>query len=269
MNQWELTSVIREKQSFLCVGLDPDIQKIPSHLQDFEDPLFEFNRRIVDATRDYCVAYKPNLAFYECLGSKGWDSLAKILDYIPETHFTIADAKRGDIGNTAEKYAETFFKYLNFDAVTLSPYMGQDTIQPFLQYEGKWAIVLVHTSNTGARDFQRLTITANGRRLYMEVLEQCLSWGSMDQLMFVVGANNTEALQSIRQSAPDHFLLVPGFGAQGGTLEDITPFISEHSVGILANYSRQIIYADHTETFDSAAGFQAATIAGAMSGLLN
>jgi len=249
LNQIELTAQIRQKKSFLCVGLDPDLKKIPQHLLQYDDPFFEFCKAIIDATKDHCVAYKPNTAFFECLGTKGWESLQKTIDYIPKDILIIADAKRGDLGNTAEKYAEAFFERMNVDAITLSPYMGYDSIAPYLKYEGKWSIILVKTSNKGSNDFQTLTMSVSGKPLYMDVLEKTMEWGSIDNTMFVVGANNLDEFKEIREIAPHHFFLVPGFGAQGGQLKDIKPYISSESVGILANYSRQIIYADNTMDF--------------------
>ncbi len=251
MNQTELTGQIHKKKSFLCIGLDPDLKKIPQHLLQLEDPIYEFCRQVIDATHDLCVAYKPNTAFFECLGSKGWESLQKTIDYIPKDILTIADAKRGDLGNTAEKYAEAFFKTLNVDAITLSPYMGFDSIAPYLLYEGKWSIILVKTSNKGSNDFQTLILNEDGNPLYMEVLQKCLSWGNLNNTMFVVGANNLDEFKAIREVAPHHFFLVPGFGAQGGQLKDIKPYLSSESVGILANYSRKIIYADITTDFQN------------------
>lgn len=249
MDQQQLTEQIRQKGSFLCVGLDPDLKKIPPHLLQFDDPIFEFNKIIIDATAEHCVAYKPNTAFFECLGSKGWETLEKTIDYIPKDIFVIADAKRGDLGNTAEKYAEAFFETLGVDSITLSPYMGFDSISPYLKFEGKWSIILVKTSNKGSNDFQTLSVNESGQPLYLEVLKKCLEWGTIDNMMFVVGANNLDEFREIREMAPDHFFLVPGFGAQGGQLKDIKPYLSEKSVGILANYSRQIIYAGSGENF--------------------
>lgn len=269
MNQKELTEQILKKRSFLCVGLDPDLSKIPPHLLDFGDPIFEFNKAIIDATKDLCVAYKPNTAFFECLGAKGWESLQKTIDYIPKDILTIADAKRGDLGNTAEKYAEAFFKTLNVDAITLSPYMGYDSIAPYLQYDDKWSIILVKTSNKGSNDFQTLAMSESQQPLYLDVLQKCLSWGNIDNTMFVVGANNLAEFKEIRQVAPHHFFLVPGFGAQGGQLKDIKPYLSPESVGILANYSRQIIYAGNGEDFAVAAGREARAIQEEMKSMLS
>lgn len=254
MNQAQLTDLIRRKASFLCVGLDPDLKKIPLHLRETEDPLFEFCKVIIDSTREHCVAYKPNTAFFEALGSRGWASLEKTISYISDTHFVIADAKRGDLGNTAERYAETFFSHLGVDAVTLSPYMGYDSVSPYLGYPGKWSVILVKTSNPGSSDFQTLACGPAASALYIEVLRKSLSWGSIDNMMFVVGANNLDEFESIRNIATDHFFLVPGFGAQGGQLRDIEPYLSKNTVGILANYSRQIIYAGDGPDFGAKAG---------------
>ncbi|HRN32713.1 MAG TPA: orotidine-5'-phosphate decarboxylase [Saprospiraceae bacterium] len=252
MNQRQLTELIRSKGSFLCVGLDPDMSRIPAPYSDADDSLFEFNKMVIDATRDHCVAYKPNTAFFEAHGASGWLSLEKTIRYIGSSHFVIADAKRGDIGNTANMYAEAFFKELDVDAITLSPYMGHDSVSPYLKYPDKWAIILVKTSNTGSSDFQTL-VTENDSPLYIDVLRKCLTWGDIDNTMFVVGANNLSELKGIREIAPDHFFLVPGFGAQGGQLKDIQPYLSSDTVGILANYSRQVIYAGDFAQINEAA----------------
>lgn len=250
MTRIELIKQIRKKQSFLCVGLDSDLSKIPQHLLVYDDPIFEFNKRVIDATKDACVAYKPNIAFYECMGPKGWESLAKTLDYIPSTHFTIADAKRADIGNTSKKYAQTFFEHLNFDAVTIAPYMGIDSVQPFLEYEGKWVILLALTSNKGSRDFQFLE--TNGTPIYQKVMETAQSWGTPDQLMFVTGATHPEKFEDLRTIAPNHFFLVPGIGAQGGDLQSVAQYGLNKDVGLLINSSRGIIYAGSGEDFEKA-----------------
>ncbi len=242
MNRTQLIDLIKAKKSFLCVGLDTDLAKIPPHLRDFEDPQFEFNRQIIDATKNHCIAYKPNLAFYEALGPKGWSSLEKTLAYIPKTHFTIADAKRGDIGNTAKMYARAFFETLEFDAVTVAPYMGRDSILPFLEFEDKWVILLALTSNKGAQDFQ-FNKDESGSYLFEHVLRRTMEWGSPDNLMFVVGATQASALQQIRVIAPDHFLLVPGVGSQGGNLNEVYLNGKNRDVGLLVNASRSIIYA--------------------------
>ena len=217
MNREALFQQILSKQSFLCIGLDSDINRIPIHLLDFDDPVFEFNKRIIDATHDLCIAYKPNIAFYEALGAKGWESLQKTLDYIPENQFTIADAKRGDIGNTSRLYAKAFFETLNFDSVTVAPYMGIDSVSPFLEFKDKTVILLALTSNKGSKDFQFTHQNDTGEPLYEKVMRRAQEWGNTDNLMFVVGATHPEKFEEIRQIAPDHFLLVPGIGAQGGT----------------------------------------------------
>lgn len=242
MTRKELFLQIRQKRSYLCIGLDTDIQRIPKHLLDKEDPVFEFNRQIIDATQDLCVAYKPNIAFYESMGAAGWESLAKTLAYIPSEHFTIADAKRGDIGNTSGLYARAFFDTLNFDAVTVAPYMGVDSVKPFLEFEDKWVILLALTSNKGSDDFQ-LSPQENGQPLFEKVMRRAMEWGSPEQLMFVVGATHPEKFREIRAIAPDHFLLVPGVGAQGGDLEGLSHFGLNDMGGLLVNSSRGIIYA--------------------------
>lgn len=256
MTRAELVEQIKLKRSFLCVGLDTDMEKIPSFLLDFEDPIFEFNKRIIDATKDFCVAYKPNLAFYECLGPKGWESLKKTLDYIPKNIFTIADAKRGDIGNTSTYYAKTFFEYLDCDSVTIAPYMGEDSVKPFLQFPGKWAIVLALTSNAGALDFQMIS-DEKGKRLFEKVLERTAKWGSPENTMFVVGATRAEGIGEVRKLVPNHFFLVPGVGAQGGSLEDVTRYGWNDDCGLLVNSSRGIIYASNDRDFAEAAGQKA------------
>ena len=242
MNRKELIFHIKQKKSFLCVGLDTDIQKIPSHLLSLEDPVFEFNKQIIDATKDLCVAYKPNIAFYESMGARGWDSLQKTLDYIPKNIFTIADAKRGDIGNTSSMYARTFFENMNFDSVTVAPYMGKDSVSPFLDFENKWAIILAITSNKGSLDFQKIE-SKDGKKLFQQVLETSRSWGTDENMMYVVGATRAEQLLEIRGIIPNHFLLVPGVGAQGGNLQGIARNGMNADCGILVNSSRGIIYA--------------------------
>ena len=249
MTHQELINNIKQKQSFLCVGLDVDLDKIPSHLLEYDDPIFEFNKRIIDATKDYCVAYKPNIAFYECHGSKGWDSLKKTIDYIPNNIFTIADAKRGDIGNTSHYYAKTFFEYLNFDSVTVAPYMGVDSVTPFLEYENKWVILLALTSNKGALDFQFST-DIKGEKLFEKVIRKSSEWGTKKQLMYVVGATRKESIQQVRNVAPKHFFLVPGVGAQGGSLQDVAEYGWNDDCGLLVNSSRGIIYAGTGENFE-------------------
>lgn len=251
----ELFAQIREKRSFLCIGLDTDIEKIPPFLRSAEDPLFAFNRAIIDATHDLCVAYKPNLAFYESLGSAGWVSLEKTLRHIRSHYagmFVIADAKRGDIGNTSGLYARAFFSEMDFDAVTVAPYMGDDSVRPFLDYPGKWTILLALTSNRGAADFQ-LREDAAGHRLYEEVLRRSLAWGNDENMMYVVGATKAEKLQEIRTIIPGHFLLVPGIGAQGGSLEEVCRYGMNDQCGLLVNSSRGIIYASAGEDFAEAA----------------
>jgi orotidine-5'-phosphate decarboxylase len=252
----ELVQQIKLRQSFLCVGLDTDPDKIPAHLRETEDPVYEFNKAIIEATLPYCVAYKPNLAFYEALGENGWESLRKTMALIPNTHFTIADAKRGDIGNTSSRYAEAFFNRFNFDSVTVAPYMGSDSVKPFLAVDGKWTILLALTSNPGADDFEQLLL-ANGKRVYEEVLDTAVQWGSADQLMFVVGATRVEALRAIRQRVPDHFFLIPGVGAQGGDLRAVSEAAMNDSIGMLVNASRSILYASSGVDFAEAAATEA------------
>ena len=249
MNSSELFQQIQAKKSYLCVGLDTDLQKMPRHLLSLADPVFEFNKQIIDATYRYCVAYKPNIAFYEALGPRGWESLQKTLEYIPDDIFTIADAKRGDIGNTAALYARTFFEYLNFDAVTVAPYMGEDSVTPFLTYPGKWAIVLAHTSNPGAADFQLMESKETGRRLYEEVMVRAAQWATPEQLMFVVGATQADKMAAIRQLIPDYFFLVPGVGAQGGDLEMVSRSGMNRRCGLLVNSARAILYASTDRDF--------------------
>lgn len=265
MDRTQLYEQIRRKQSYLCVGLDTDLGKIPPHLLASDDPVFEFNKQIIDATHEYCVAYKPNLAFYEALGPRGWISLQKTLAYIPSDIFTIADAKRGDIGNTSTLYAKAFFEQLKFDSVTVAPYMGQDSVKPFLEFEGKWVILLAHTSNPGSSDFQLLESTATGMKLYEEVLVKAQQWGSPDQLMFVVGATQSEKFQSIRALAPDNFFLVPGIGAQGGDLEMTSRFGMNKLCGLLVNASRSILYASPNADFASRASGEARKLRDEMS----
>ncbi|WP_343634459.1 orotidine-5'-phosphate decarboxylase [Fluviicola sp.] len=252
MTRQELIQQIREKRSFLCVGLDTDLDKIPAHLLQTEDPVFEFNKAIIDATKDLCVAYKPNIAFYEALGPKGWESLKKTIDYIPSHCMTIADAKRGDIGNTSTYYAKTFFEYLNCDAVTVAPYMGEDSVTPFQEFENKWVILLALTSNKGALDFQ-FTTDASGEELYKKVLKKSSKWGSESNLMYVVGATRAEGIAEVRKLVPNHFFLVPGVGAQGGSLEDVAKYGWNEDCGLLVNASRSIIYASNTPDFASEA----------------
>ena len=242
MNRQELINQIKAKRSFLCIGLDTDIKKIPSHLLDNEDPIFEFNKLIIDATKDLCVAYKPNIAFYESMGISGWNALQKTLDYIPKDVFTIADAKRGDIGNTSQMYARAFFENMNFDAITITPYMGADSATPFLESENKWAIILALTSNKGGLDFQQIK-SEKGKQLFEQVLETSKNWGTDKNIMYVVGATRSEQFLAIRGIIPNHFLLVPGVGAQGGSLEEVVKYGMNEDCGLLVNSSRGIIYA--------------------------
>ncbi len=267
MTRQELIQQIREKRSFLCVGLDTDLDKIPAHLLQTEDPVFEFNKAIIDATNDLCVAYKPNIAFYEALGPKGWESLKKTIDYIPSHCMTIADAKRGDIGNTSTYYAKTFFDYLNCDAVTVAPYMGEDSVTPFQEFEGKWVILLALTSNKGALDFQ-FTTDASGEELYKKVLKKSSKWGSENNLMYVVGATRAEGIAEVRKLVPNHFFLVPGVGAQGGSLEDVAKYGWNADCGLLVNASRSIIYASNTDNFASEARKEAQKLQAEMAQIL-
>ena len=248
MTQDDLFSLIQERKSFLCVGLDTDCQRIPASLRAENDPQFAFNKAIIDATRDLCVAYKPNLAFYEARGSQGWDSLEKTIRYIGSEHFLIADAKRGDIGNTSRLYAQAFFDHLQVDAVTVAPYMGEDSVTPFLGFPGKWVIVLALTSNPGSGDFQLLP-QEDGRPLYERVMQSAMGWGGPEELMFVVGATHPEKMREIRAIAPDHFLLVPGVGAQGGDLEAICRHGLNRRAGLLVNVSRSILFAGEGQDF--------------------
>lgn len=248
MTREQLIQEIKYKKSFLCVGLDTDITKIPEHLFETEDPIFEFNKQIIDATKDYAVAYKPNIAFYEALGISGWNSLRKTIEYIPENIFTIADAKRGDIGNTAKYYAEAFFEELNCDSITIAPYMGEDSVTPFLEFENKWAIVLGLTSNKGALDFQNQKLES-GKYLFEEVVSKTASWGTDENIMFVVGATRGELISKVRKNAPTNFFLVPGIGAQGGSLDDVCNHGMTKDVGLLVNSSRGIIYASNEDDF--------------------
>ena len=246
MDKQKLINEIKRKKSFLCIGLDTDINKIPKHLLEFDDPVFEFNKQIIDATHDLCVAYKPNIAFYEQYGSKGWDTLQKTINYIPDNIFTIADAKRGDIGNTAKMYAKTFFETYGFDSVTVAPYMGSDSVLPFLEYKDKWTILLALTSNPGADDFE-LQPLQNGQFLYQKVLETSQQWGK--NIMYVVGATRPEMIVEVRKYVPNHFLLVPGVGAQGGSLQEVCKYGLTEEIGLLINSSRGIIYAGNDKDF--------------------
>ena len=261
MNSTQLFASIARKKSFLCVGLDPEFEKIPAFLKNRKDPVFEFNKRIIDATHEYAVAYKPNVAFYEAAGSEGWLSLEATVKYIKKNYpdiFVIADAKRGDIGNTSKMYARAFFENMPFDAVTVAPYMGEDSVTPFLSYDGKWVILLVLTSNKGASDFQYHN--EDGIRLFERVLTVARKWGNIDNLMFVAGATRAEMLTDIRQIAPDHFLLVPGVGAQGGSLQDVAKYGLNSRCGLLVNSSRGIIFADNSRNFEKVAAEKAREI---------
>lgn len=274
MNYIDLFEQIKLKRSFLCVGLDSDFDLIPDHLKDSDEPQFQFNKSIIDATCEYAVAYKPNLAFYEARGAQGWIELEKSVRYIKEKDpsiFIIADAKRGDIGNTAKLYAKAFFESSLFDAVTLSPYMGRDSVDPFLSYEGKWAVILAITSNDSATDFETLKLDAanGGKELYREVIERSAKWGSIDNTMYVVGATRPEKLAEIRAYSPDHFYLVPGVGAQGGSIEDVSKYGLNQKCGLLVNISRSIIFADRTERFAESAHIKAKEAAGQMSAILS
>lgn len=259
MNREELFEQIRKKKSYLCIGLDTDLEKIPKHLLSCADPVFEFNKQIIDATHEFCVAYKPNIAFYEALGLKGWESLQKTIDYIPKDIFTIADAKRGDIGNTSSLYAKAFFKQMNFDSVTVAPYMGEDSVKPFLEFKNKWVILLAHTSNPGSADFQ-LIESKEGKKLYEEVILKSQEWSTPDQLMYVVGATRADKIGEIRKLAPHHFFLVPGVGAQGGDLETVSNYGMNRQCGLLVNSSRAIIYASSDENFSKAARNEASLV---------
>lgn len=259
MTRKELIENIRRKKSFLCVGLDTDIKKIPAHIADAEDPIFTFNKAIIDATAPYCVAYKPNLAFYESFGAAGWLALEKTVSYLRANYpdqFIIADAKRGDIGNTSQLYARSFFEHLGVDSITVAPYMGQDSVTPFLGYEGKWVILLALTSNKGSHDFQ-LTMDTDGRRLFEKVILTARQWASPEELMFVVGATQGSMFNDIRAIAPDNFLLVPGVGAQGGSLEEVCRYGMTDDCGLLVNSSRGIIYASNGEDFAARAAEEA------------
>jgi orotidine-5'-phosphate decarboxylase len=251
MTRQQLTDQIRKKNTYLCVGLDTDISKIPTHLLSDPDPVFEFNRRIIDATQDHCVAYKINTAFYESQGLKGWAAMEKTVNYIPATHFKIADAKRGDIGNTSSQYAKAFFETMAFDAITVAPYMGEDSVKPFLEYKDKWTIVLGLTSNPGAKDFELQQ--AGDSLLYEKVLTTAAGWGTPDNLMFVIGATRADSFTTIRRLTPDHFYLVPGVGAQGGSLQEISGKAMNKNVGLLVNASRAVIFASSGEDFAEAA----------------
>lgn len=270
MNRQELIQQIWEKQSFLCVGLDTDLKKIPQHLLTEEDPIFAFNKAIIDATAPYCVSYKPNLAFYEAFGVKGLMAFEKTVEYLKEQyphHFIIADAKRGDIGNTSQMYARTFFEEYDVDALTVAPYMGEDSVTPFLGYEGKWVILLALTSNKGSHDFQ-LTESPDGERLFEKVLRRSQQWATDEQMMYVVGATQGSMFEDIRRLAPRHFLLVPGVGAQGGSLEEVCRYGMTKDCGLLVNSSRGIIYASQGEDFTEVAADKARELQQQMAVLL-
>ncbi len=276
MTRQELISQINKKKSILCVGLDTDLEKIPAHLLELDDPVFEFNKAIIDATHEFTVAYKPNIAFYEAMGIKGWESLERTVQYLNDNHpdiFTIADAKRGDIGNTSARYAKAFFEELNFDSITVAPYMGVDSVKPFLdsenyRKENKWVILLALTSNAGASDFQYLKNEQSGDMLFEEVLRKSAEWGSADNLMYVVGATKADYLKKVRAIAKDHFLLVPGVGAQGGSLEDVVKNGMGEEPNLLINSSRAIIYASNGSDFAEAARVEAKAMQQAMSHFL-
>lgn len=253
MTRQQLIDQVQAKKSFLCVGLDTKLSQLPPHLQSHPDAVFEFNKQIIDATKDLCVAYKINTAFYEAMGLKGWEAMEKTVNYIPEGLFKIADAKRGDIGNTSSQYAKAFFEVMNFDAITVAPYMGEDSVRPFLEYDNKWTIVLGLTSNAGSKDFEQLqvtdTATSTKSFLYETVLQKISKWGNINNLMFVVGATKATDLGSIRKIIPDHFLLVPGVGFQGGSLQEVAQYGLNKDGGLLVNASRAIIYAGENEDF--------------------
>jgi orotidine-5'-phosphate decarboxylase len=289
MTRKQLIQQIQLKRSYLCVGLDTDIAKIPQYLQSHPDAVFEFNKQIIDATQDLCVAYKINTAFYEAMGLKGWEAMEKTVNYIPKEQFIIADAKRGDIGNTSSQYAKAFFETLNFNAITVAPYMGEDSVKPFLEFENKWAIVLGLTSNTGSKDFEQLKLVRDpdsyrenqvdglvhegtnqsSSFLYETVLKKVSNWGNPENLMFVIGATKATDLQEIRKIIPDHFLLVPGVGFQGGSLEEVSKFGMNKDCGLLVNASRAIIYASENEDFASEARIIARQYQSEMAGYLN
>jgi orotidine-5'-phosphate decarboxylase len=272
MTRQELTEQIRKKNSFLCIGLDTDASRLPPHLAGKTNNIFEFNRQIIDATHAYAVAIKPNIAFYECLGSEGWKQLEMTIQYIRDRYpglFLIADAKRGDIGNTSKKYAETFFRYFDFDAVTVAPYMGSDSVQPFLGYSGKWVILLALTSNPGAEDFQ-FTASSGHERLFERVIRKSLEWGgNEDNMMYVVGATKASMLVKIREIIPGHFLLIPGVGAQGGDLAEVARYGLTRDAGLIVNSSRAIIYADASEHFAEVAAERAKEVKDEMEKILN
>ncbi|MCF6295982.1 MAG: orotidine-5'-phosphate decarboxylase [Flavobacteriaceae bacterium] len=270
MTTQQLTEQIKKKKSFLCIGLDVDLDKIPQHLLQEDDPVFAFNKAIIDATHHLCVAYKPNIAFYEAYGLKGWQALEKTIQYLNENYseiFTIADAKRGDIGNTSSRYAKAFFEDLAFDSITVAPYMGKDSVEPFLAFEGKHTILLALTSNEGASDFQ--TQKVNNKKLYEQVIETSKTWKNAENLMYVVGATKAEHIAEIRQIIPNSFLLVPGVGAQGGNLQEVCKYGLNDNVGLLINSSREIIYASNKTDFAQAAAKKASELQQQMKEILN
>jgi len=271
MNYTELKNQIFKKKSFLCIGLDSDINKVPSFLLDYDDPVFEFNKQIIDSTHDLIVAYKPNTAFYESRGSKGWISLEKTIEYIKQNYpeiFVIADAKRGDIGNTSKEYAKAFFENMNFDAITVAPYMGSDSVKPFFSFDKKWVIILALTSNSGASDFQFSSLSDNNKFLFEKVLKTSQEWGSSENTMFVVGATKADYLKKVREIAPNHFLLIPGVGTQGGSLQEVAVNGMNKDCGLLVNSSRGIIYAGNNKDFAEKARVKAKELQEEMSRLL-
>ncbi len=271
MTYKELSGQIQKKKSYLCVGLDSDINKIPKFLLDYEFPVFEFNKRIINATHSFSVAYKLNTAFYETMGAAGWATMELTVNYIRENYpglFLIADAKRGDIGNTSSMYATTFLRNMDFDAITVAPYMGTDSVTPFLHHDGKWVILLALTSNEGAADFQLQKTGSAGKMLYEHVIQQSASWGDYNNMMYVVGATRADAFKNIRKIIPNHFLLVPGVGAQGGSLKDVSSYGLNRDAGLLINASRSIIYADGSDRFDKASAREAEKLQQEMSLIL-
>jgi orotidine-5'-phosphate decarboxylase len=269
MTREELIGNIKRKKSFLCIGLDTDIDRIPKHLLDTEDPIFEFNKQIIDATKDHCIAYKPNLAFYESLGAKGWESLEKTIKYIPEDIFTIADAKRGDIGNTSKLYAKAFFENMSFDSITVAPYMGKDSVTPFLDFKNKWVILLALTSNQGALDFQYLPLEMSKKKVFEKVLARSQEWGNDENLMYVVGATRGKTIGEVRKMVPNSFFLVPGVGAQGGSLQEVCKYGLNDDCGLIVNSSRGIIYASNGDDFAEKAKLEALAIQSEMSSILS
>lgn len=269
MTKEELIQQIKSKNSYLCVGLDTDLNKIPKHLLSAEDPIFEFNKQIIDATQQFAVAYKPNIAFYETQGSKGWESLQKTIEYIPNECFTIADAKRGDIGNTSAMYARAFFENMSFDSITVAPYMGRDSVEPFLKFDGKWVILLAYTSNIGSEDFQKLALHGTSNTLYEQVIITSSNWATDNRLMYVVGATHPKEMKRIRELVPNNFLLVPGVGAQGGSLKDVSESGLTKDVGLLVNSSRGIIYSSTGNDFAESAKNSSQVIQEEMKNYLN